>query len=72
MKLLRNGGLLFTCSCSQAVTPAIFLDVLHQAAAASGRTFQLRELLFQPADHPILLNFPESHYLKCAILEVRN
>jgi 23S rRNA (cytosine1962-C5)-methyltransferase len=70
MKLIRNGGLLFSCSCSQPVTPNIFLDVLHQAAAASGRAFFLRDLLFQPADHPILMNFPESHYLKCAILEL--
>ena len=70
MKLLGTGGFLFTCSCSQPVTPEIFLQVLHQAAAASGRILYLRELLFQPPDHPILMNFPESHYLKCAILHV--
>ncbi len=71
MKSLAPGGLLFTCSCSQPVTPEIFLEILHQAATASGRNLYLRELLFQPPDHPILMSFPESHYLKCAILEVQ-
>lgn len=70
MKCLAPGGLLFTCSCSQPLTPEFFLQVLRQAASASGRDFYLRELLFQPPDHPILMGFPESHYLKCAILEV--
>jgi 23S rRNA (cytosine1962-C5)-methyltransferase len=70
MKSLAPGGLLFTCSCSQPLNPELFLQVLHQAATASGRSFYLRELLFQPPDHPILMNFPESHYLKCAVLEV--
>jgi len=70
MKSLSASGVLFTCSCSQPVTPEIFLDILRQAAVASGRQFYLRELLFQPPDHPILMGFPESHYLKCAILEV--
>jgi 23S rRNA (cytosine1962-C5)-methyltransferase len=70
MKSLAPRGLLFTCSCSQPLTPELFLQVLHQAAIASGRSFYLRELLFQPPDHPILMNFAESHYLKCAILQV--
>jgi 23S rRNA (cytosine1962-C5)-methyltransferase len=70
MKSLSRNGILFTCSCSQPVTPEIFLNMLHQAAVASGRQFYLRDLLFQPPDHPILMGFPESHYLKCAILEV--
>ena len=69
MKCLSRGGMLFTCSCSQPVTPEIFMDVLHQAARASGREFHLRELLLQPPDHPILIGFPESHYLKCAVLQ---
>jgi len=70
MKLLNRDGLLFTCSCSQPVTPELFVDVLRQAAADSGRTFRLLELLLHPLDHPVLLHFPESLYLKCAILQV--
>ena len=69
MKCLAPGGLLFTCSCSHPMTPELFSNILQQAAAASGRQFYLREMLFQPPDHPILMGFPESHYLKCAILE---
>ena len=69
MKSLSPGGLLFSCSCSQPVTSEIFLEILRQAAVASGRRFFLREILFHPPDHPILVGFPESHYLKCAILQ---
>ncbi len=70
MKLLNKDGVLFTFSCSQAVTPEIFADMLRSAAASSGRAFRLHEILSQPPDHPILLNFPESHYLKGAVIQV--
>ncbi|MCI0616625.1 class I SAM-dependent rRNA methyltransferase, partial [bacterium] len=70
MKLLERDGVLFTCSCSQPVTPELFVEVLRQAAADSGRTFRMLELLLHPLDHPVLLQFPESLYLKCAILQV--
>ncbi len=70
MKLLNKDGVLFTFSCSQAVTPEIFVDMLRSAAASSGRAFILHEILSQPPDHPILLNFPESHYLKGAVIQV--
>lgn len=70
MKLLERDGVLFTCSCSQPVTPEIFVDILRQAAADSGRTFRMLELLLHPLDHPVLLQFPESLYLKCAVLQV--
>lgn len=70
MKLLERDGVLFTCSCSQPVTPEIFVDILRQAAADSGRSFRMIELLLHPLDHPVLLQFPESLYLKCAVLQV--
>jgi len=70
MKLLAKDGILFSCSCSQPVTPEIFLEVLRKAAADSGRSLLLKELLLQPPDHPMLINFPESQYLKCAILQL--
>lgn len=70
MKLLAPGGVLFSCSCSQPVTAELFEDMLRVAAADSGRTFLLKELRLQPPDHPMLLNFPESQYLKCAILQL--
>jgi 23S rRNA (cytosine1962-C5)-methyltransferase len=70
MKLLKPGGILFSCSCSQPVTPDLFEEILRQAAADSGRRFILKEMRMHPPDHPVLLNFPESQYLKCAILQV--
>ena len=70
MKLLSHDGVLITCSCSQPVTPDLFLDMLRDAAADSGRAFALREFRLHPPDHPVLLHFPESLYLKCAILEL--
>lgn len=70
MKLLNHGGVLITCSCSQPVTPDMFMEMLRAAAADSGRAFALREFRLHPPDHPVLLHFPESLYLKCAILEL--
>lgn len=70
MKLMKPGGILFTCSCSEPVTPDLFEEILRQAATDSGRRFLLREMRFQAPDHPVLLSFPESQYLKCAILQV--
>jgi 23S rRNA (cytosine1962-C5)-methyltransferase len=70
MKLLSRNGVLATCSCSQPVSEELFVGILQQAAADSGRVFHLRELLLHPPDHPVLLNFPESLYLKCAFLQV--
>lgn len=70
MKLLNPGGSLITCSCSQPVSTDLFQGILQQASEDSGRPFRVREVLFQPPDHPVLLNFPESHYLKCVVLQL--
>jgi 23S rRNA (cytosine1962-C5)-methyltransferase len=71
MKLLNKDGVLMTCSCSQPVTTDLFLEILRQAAADSGRSFEALDILYQSPDHPVLLQFPESHYLKCVVLKVR-
>jgi 23S rRNA (cytosine1962-C5)-methyltransferase len=69
MRLLAPGGLLFTASCSYHVTKPLFLDVLRDAAADSGRPMILRALTGQPLDHPEVLTIPETGYLKGALLE---
>jgi len=69
MKLLAPGGLLFTASCSYHVTKPLFLDILRDAAADSGRPMILRALTGQPLDHPEVLTIPETGYLKGALLE---
>jgi 23S rRNA (cytosine1962-C5)-methyltransferase len=71
MKLLNKGGILFTSSCSQPVDIGSFLEVLRHAAADSGRTFRIQEIRLHPPDHPVLLHFAESLYLKCVVLQLQ-
>jgi len=67
-KLLKSGGYLVTCSCSYNVSEAMFVDVVAEAASDAGATVTLVEKRAQGRDHPILLNVPETYYLKCLIL----
>jgi 23S rRNA (cytosine1962-C5)-methyltransferase len=70
LRLLGKGGILVTCSCSQRLTEAAFLEIVAQAALDAGRQLRVLERRTQAVDHPILLTVPETHYLKCLILEV--
>jgi 23S rRNA (cytosine1962-C5)-methyltransferase len=70
MQMLAPGGILATYSCSQRVEPPVFAEVLAEAAADARREVRLIEETGQPPDHPVLLGFPESRYLKGAILRV--
>ena len=67
LKMLRPGGVLVTCSCSYHVSQGDFLDMLAGAARDARRTLRLVEIRGQAKDHPILLNIPETAYLKCVI-----
>ena len=70
MKLVRDGGYLVTCSCSQHVLPSIFQQMLLDAQKDA--RVQLRQIEFrtQGRDHPILPSSPETQYLKCGIYQV--
>ena len=68
LKMLNPGGVLTTYSCSQRVGTEKFIDVLSSAAHDARRRVTLLEITGQPEDHPALLNFPESRYLKGLIL----
>ena len=70
LKLLRPGGVLVTCSCSHHLTVDEFSDIVYGASMDAHRELKLIELRGQPADHPVLLDAPESSYLKCMILAV--
>ncbi len=72
LKMLRPGGLLVTCSCSFHVSEAEFLGMLGSAAADADRRVRILEKRGQSQDHPVLMNVPETAYLKCMILEVIN
>ena len=70
LKLLKHGGYLVTCSCSQHMLPGAFRDVVLSAAQdARVRLFQV-EYRTQGRDHPILPAAPETQYLKCGIFRV--
>ena len=70
LKMLRPGGTLVTCSCSFHVSEAEFLEMLGSAAADAGRVVRVLEKRGAARDHPVLLNVPETAYLKCVISEV--
>jgi 23S rRNA (cytosine1962-C5)-methyltransferase len=71
LKMLRPGGVLVSCSCSYHVSQADFLQMLAEAARDARRILRLVEVRGQAKDHPILLNIPETAYLKCVIAFVR-
>jgi len=70
MRKLQVPGLLFTFSCSQAVSTDDFLKALRMAASETGRSFRILERFSQGVDHPVNLFHPETHYLKGFLLFV--
>jgi 23S rRNA (cytosine1962-C5)-methyltransferase len=72
LKMLRPGGILVTCSCSFHVSQSLFMEMLAESARDARRALRLVEIRGQAKDHPILLNIPETTYLKCLIFSVIN
>jgi 23S rRNA (cytosine1962-C5)-methyltransferase len=70
LRILQPGGVLCTFSCSYHMTPWLFREMLESAAADAGRPVRWIEWRGQAADHPELLQVPESAYLKGAVLQV--
>ena len=70
LKLVRPGGFLVTCSCSQHVHNDMFIDMLNKAARDAKRKVRMVEFRTQGHDHPILPAAPETQYLKCALCQV--
>jgi 23S rRNA (cytosine1962-C5)-methyltransferase len=68
MKILAPQGVLFTCSCSYHVSREVFAAMLVGAARDAGRRLEIVALPGAAADHPELLNVPETGYLKAALL----
>lgn len=67
LKLLRPNGYLITCSCSQHLSEADFLQALAEAALDAKREITIVERRTQSRDHPIHLTIPETSYIKCFI-----
>jgi 23S rRNA (cytosine1962-C5)-methyltransferase len=70
MQMLKPHGLLVTCSCSHHVSLSEFEAVVAAAAADAHRRIRLCQRRGAAPDHPVVLNIPETEYLKCLILEV--
>ena len=70
LRKIQSGGILFTFSCSQAVSKEQFRLAVFSAAAQSRRKVRILHQLTQPADHPINIYHPEGEYLKGLLLYV--
>ena len=70
MRLLNAGGILVTCSCSHFFDAHYFYDMLAHAASDSRRCVQIIEKRGAAPDHPVLLGYPKSEYLKCAVCRI--
>ena len=67
---LEPGGLLFTFSCSQAISREMFRSALQSAAIETGRNVKILHHLSQGPDHPVSIYHPEGEYLKGMILSI--
>jgi len=69
MAMLEEEGVLITCSCSHHLEDELFRQVLIESARAAHRPMRVLEWSAEGPDHPQLLAVPETHYLKCAVLQ---
>ena len=70
MRLLPRGGYLATCSCSHFMENSLFVKMLHDAAHDAGVSLRQIEARQQAPDHPILMNVPETDYLKFYLFQI--
>jgi len=70
MRLLGRGGYLATCSCSHFMPHEKFEEMLKEASKKTGFDLKILSISQQNADHPVLLNVPETDYLKFYILQI--
>ena len=70
MRLLNEGGILVTCSCSYFMESNMFCDMIMHAAMDSHKRVQILEKRGAGPDHPVLLGYPKSEYLKCVICKI--
>lgn len=70
MRMLPRGGYLATCSCSHFMDNARFRSMLCEAAKDAGVSLKLIEERRQAPDHPVLMNVPETDYLKFYLFQI--
>ncbi len=64
MQMLPLGGILSTFCCSHHVSDSIFKQAIADAAVDGHSTLRLKKTHGHSPDHPVLLNLPETEYLK--------
>ncbi|VEU81233.1 class I SAM-dependent rRNA methyltransferase [Haploplasma axanthum] len=72
MKLINEDGYLITCSCSYFMNPALFMEMVMDAASDAKKVAQMIEFRTQSKDHPALLGSDESFYLKILIVRIKS
>jgi 23S rRNA (cytosine1962-C5)-methyltransferase len=70
MKKIAPEGILFTFSCSNAIDPKLFRQIVFAAAADSGRSVQVLHSMTAGVDHPVNIAHKEGEYLKGLVLRV--
>lgn len=70
MKLLEDGGILISASCSHYMNPSLFFEMLIDAKKDANKIIQMVDFRIQSSDHPTLLGSEETLYLKLAVLRV--
>jgi 23S rRNA (cytosine1962-C5)-methyltransferase len=70
IKLLKQGGFLVTSSCTNLISPQLFLEIINMAAKDARRSIRQVVYQTQSADHPIIWGMENTHYLKFLIIEV--
>ena len=70
MKMINNGGFLVTSSCTNLVSPELFLDTIYMAAKDAKKRIRQVTYQSQSSDHPIIWGIENTHYLKFLIVEV--
>jgi len=69
LRHLRSGGILVTCSCSHHIDLNVLEEILISASRQSGRTLRIVDVRGQGPDHPVLLDMPETRYLKVFVAQ---
>ena len=72
MKILKPGGFLVSCSCSEYMPKDLFLKIINEAGRSAHKRLRLVEQRTQGRDHPIILGNNVSEYLKCMIFQVND
>ncbi len=70
MRLLKDNGILVTCSCSYFFDAEHFYGMIMKAAQDSKKKVQVLAKYGAGPDHPVLMGYPKSEYLKCAVCRV--